>query len=128
MQLTKEMILGKNPQLKEIEVPEWGGSVFIRPITLQEQATLADMGAKFERGSVVVRMKHVTLQLVRWAVVDGENEPIFDEKDVETLMGKTASAFLRLQDAILKYSGLTEKSREELEKNLSGQSDGQDSQ
>ncbi len=128
MQLTKEMILGKNPQLKEVEIPEWGGSVFIRPITLQEQATLADMGAKFERGSVVVRMKHVTLQLVRWAVVDVDGAAIFDEKDVEILMNKTASAFLRLQDAILKYSGLTEKSREELEKNLSGQSEEPDSQ
>ncbi len=128
MQLSKDSILNSKPQLKEIEVPEWGGSVFVRPITLQEQATLADMGAKFDRGSVVVRMKHVTLQLIRWAVCDADGLPMFDEKDAETLMGKTASAFLRLQDAILKYSGLTEKSREELEKNLSGQSEGQDSQ
>ena len=33
MNLTKEQILTATPKLQEIEVPEWGGSVFIRPIT-----------------------------------------------------------------------------------------------
>jgi hypothetical protein len=37
------------PQI-EIEVPEWGGSVFIRPVTLAEQAKLADLGASSLRG------------------------------------------------------------------------------
>ena len=40
-------------------------------------------------------------------------------------MAKVASAFLRLQDAILALSGLTEESRKELKKNLlSAPSDG----
>ena len=31
MTLTKDQILAASPKLKEVEVPEWGGSVFIRP-------------------------------------------------------------------------------------------------
>ena len=117
-QLTKEQILSATPKLLEIEVPEWGGSVFIRPVTLAEQAKLADLGLKHEKGSVVVRMKSITLQLVQWAACDADGQPIFEMKDIEALMNKSASALLRLQDAILKFSGLTEESRKELEKNL----------
>ncbi len=49
MPLTKEQILAASPKLKEVEVPEWGGSVFIRPVTLEEQGKLADLGAKHEK-------------------------------------------------------------------------------
>ncbi len=127
-QLTKEQILAITPKLEEIEVPEWGGSVFIRPVTLAEQAKLADLGTKFEKAAVVDRMKNITLRLVQWAVSDSEGLPLFDARDLEALMTKSASAFLRLQDAILKLSGLTEESRNELEKNLqSAPSGGPDS-
>ncbi len=48
MSLTKEQILSINPTLQEIYAPECGGSVFIRLVTLAEQAQLADLGAKYE--------------------------------------------------------------------------------
>ena len=118
MALTKEQILSITPKLQEVEVPEWGGSVFVRPVTLAEQAKLADLGVKYEKESVVVRMKSITLQLVQWAVCDEDGHSLFEMKDIEALMNKSASAFLRLQDAILKFSGLTEESRKDLEKNL----------
>ena len=50
---------------------------------------------------------------------DEDGKPLFTGEDLAGLMSKSsASAFLRLQDAVLKYSGLTEESRRELEKNL----------
>jgi hypothetical protein len=117
-QLTREQILTASPRLKEIEVPEWGGSVFIRPLTIHEQARLADLGTKYEKGSVVERMKNCTMRLVQWSVCDERGAALFEAADLEPLMAKSASAFLRLQDAILALSGLTEESRRELEKNL----------
>jgi hypothetical protein len=128
MTLTKQQILSTSPRLKEVDVPEWGGSVFIRPLTIHEQAKLADLGTKYEKSSVVDRMKNCTLRLVQWSVCDEQGNPLFESGDLEPLMNKAASAFLRLQDAILALSGLTEESRKELEKNLlSAQSDGPDS-
>jgi hypothetical protein len=64
MSLTKQQILAIAPRLKEVDVPEWCGSVFIRPLTIHEQAKLADLGTKYEKGSVVDRMKNCTL---RWS-------------------------------------------------------------
>ena len=128
MTLTKQQILSTSPRLKEVDVPEWGGSVFIRPLTIHEQAKLADLGTKYEKSSVVDRMKNCTLRLVQWSVCDDQGNPLFEAGDLEPLMSKAASAFLRLQDAILALSGLTEESRKELEKNLlSAPSDGLDS-
>ena len=128
MTLTKQQILSTSPRLKEVDVPEWGGSVFIRPLTIHEQAKLADLGTKYEKSSVVDRMKNCTLRLVQWSVCDEQGNPLFEAGDLEPLMSRAASAFLRLQDAILALSGLTEESRKELEKNLlSAPSDGPDS-
>ncbi len=128
MTLTKQQILSTSPRLKEVDVPEWGGAVFIRPLTIHEQAKLADLGTTYEKSSVVDRMKNCTLRLVQWSVCDEQGNPLFEAGDLEPLMSKAASAFLRLQDAILALSGLTEESRKELEKNLlSAPSDGPDS-
>ncbi len=128
MTLTKQQIFATSLRLKEVEVPEWGGSVFIRPLTIHEQAKLADLGTKYEKSSVVDRMKNCTLRLVQWSVCDEQGNPLFEAGDLEPLMSKAASAFLRLQDSILALSGLTEESRKELEKNLlSAPSDGLDS-
>lgn len=119
MTLTKDQILAASPKLKEVEVPEWGGSVFIRPVTLEEQAKLADLGAKHEKSSAAIRIRHCTLSLLQWTMCDEEGKPLFTGEDLAGLMTKSsASAFLRLQDAVLKFSGLTEESRRELEKNL----------
>ena len=49
MSLTKSEVLSIRPHLKEVEVPEWGGSVWIRPITLAEQGKLADLGTSSRR-------------------------------------------------------------------------------
>ena len=125
MTLTKQLILATSPRLKEVDVPEWGGSVFIRPLTIHEQAKLADLGTKYEKGTVVERMKNCTMRLVQWSVCDERGGSMFEAADLEPLMAKSASAFLRLQDSILALSGLTEESRRELEKNLlSAPSDG----
>jgi len=61
MTLTKDQILSVTPKLKEVDVPEWGGSVFIRPVTLEEQGKLADLGAKHEKSSAAIRIRHCTL-------------------------------------------------------------------
>ena len=119
MTLTKEQILSSSPRLKEVEVPEWGGSVFIRPVTLEEQGKLADLGAKHEKSSAAIRIRHCTLSLLQWTVCDEEGKPLFTADDLAGLMTKSsASAFLRLQDAVLRFSGLTEESRREQGKNL----------
>ena len=101
MPLTTEQILAASPKLKEVEVPEWGGAVFIRPVTLEEQGMLADLGSKHEKSSAAIRIRHCTLSLLQWTVCDEDGKPLFTGEDLAGLMSKSsASAFLRLQDAV----------------------------
>lgn len=117
MTITKEQVLATKPALKEIEVPEWGGSVWIRPVTLAEQGRLANAGLKYEKADPSTRLKGTTVALIIWVVSDENGNPMFAESDIPGLMNQPASIFLRLQDAILELSGLTESARAELEKN-----------
>jgi hypothetical protein len=117
MTLTKEQILAVAPRLQEVEVPEWGGSVWIRPVTLGEQGKLADAGHKFEKADPSARLKGTTVKLVIWVTSDESGAPLFTDADLPSLMSQPASVFLRLQDAILELSGLTESARAALEKN-----------
>jgi hypothetical protein len=121
--LTKNEILNRKPILKEVEIPQWGGFVNIRPMTVAEQTKLAELGTKYEKGKTVERIKGITLQVIKWTVVDAEGNPLFSEEDLDQLMQSDASAIMTLQDAIISYSGLTAESREELAKNLKSQAE-----
>jgi len=116
--LTRESILAVKPRVKLVAVPEWGGEVYIRPLTLAEQAKLGDLGIKHEKGTVVDRMKNGTLALIQWCVCDEDGNHLFKPEDVPTLFNQSVSVFLRLQDEITALSGITKEAREELEKNL----------
>lgn len=117
MTITKEQVLATKPALKEVEVPEWGGSVWIRPVTLGEQGRLANAGAKYEKADPSTRLKGTTVALIIWVVSDENGMPMFSDSDIPSLMNQPAAVFLKLQDAILELSGLTESARAEIAKN-----------
>lgn len=116
--LTKEQILNRKPILQEIRIPQWGGFVYIRPLTVSEQTRLAELGTKFEKANTAARIKNITLQVIKWSVTDADGAALFEDGDLDQLLQSDASAIMSLQDAIIRYSGLTEESRRELEKNL----------
>ncbi len=118
-ELTREQILAAPAKLVETDVPEWGGSVWIRPMTLAEHAKMADLYIRFEKASTVDKAKRVVWPLIVAIVSNSKGEPIFTPEDYEEVSAKPASAgaILRLQEEIRQLSGLTKESREALEKN-----------
>jgi hypothetical protein len=121
--LTKTQILNRKPLLQEVQLPQWGGFVYIRPLTVAEQTKLAELGTKFEKANTAARIKNITLQVIKWSVTDADGAALFDDGDLDQLLQSDASAIMSLQDAIIRYSGLTEESRRELEKNLLSQAE-----
>lgn len=119
MQLTRDQILAARPKVKEIEVPEWGGSVFVRPLTEDQRAKFLNLVDKYEKASTGDRVRNHTFTLLLYGICDEDGNPFFsDLKDVAQLaLTSPASAFLRLQEAIFELSGFTPESRERLEKN-----------
>lgn len=117
--LTKHQILAARPRVREIDVPEWGGSVYIRPMTEAERARFADLANRFDKATPGEKIRNITFPIILWAVCDDSGTPFFaDVKEVATLAETSpSSAFLRLQEAIFDLSAFTKEAREELEKN-----------
>ena len=115
--LTIDDIFLAKPKCEEFSVPEWGGTIMIRPITLEEQGKLADLTRKFADANNTVKLREISLSLLLWACCNADGEPLFSKDNIPKLAGSPAAAIMRIQEQILRISGLTEETRKELEKN-----------
>jgi tartrate dehydratase beta subunit/fumarate hydratase class I family protein len=116
--LTREQILAVQDITQEtVEVPEWGGSVYVRGMTgterdAFEQKILVQKGKKREANMDMFRAK-----LIAYSVCDEKGELLFAEEDIEALGKKSASALQRIFDVAMRLSGLSPDDAEELTKN-----------
>lgn len=118
MTLTREQILTASDRKYEtVDIPEWGGSVRVRSLTVREQARLADIVEKTGDKNLEERVREQQLRTIVFAVVDESGNPLFREEDVEALLDKNPQVILRLQAAILRVSGLEQAAARALEKN-----------
>jgi len=113
--LTKDQILAVRPKVKEVEVPEWGGSVFIRPLMLGERGRFAQMAKPCAENPGEISRLQATV--ARWAICDDQGAPLFDDKEIGELMKRSGEPIANLFDAILAFSGMIPGAVDELEKN-----------
>lgn len=117
MSLTRDQILGKvDLQIKELDVPEWGGSVFIRQLTRGEQDTYLkrqyadahlkqDSRAKQQEISAVNIYGH-DAYLCACGICDAEGVQQFKPADVKALETKNGEVIGRIALAIVEFSGM----------------------
>lgn len=108
--LSREQVLAANDLPTEwVEVPEWGGSIQIRALTVREVESIMRLATN-KKGAVNTTQSSM-LMFVR-AVV----EPKFTDMDIDDLKGKSALVF-RIVKEINRLSGITDEAVEEAEKN-----------
>lgn len=114
MALTKEQILAADDMgLLKLQVPEWGGDVYIRVMTVGERdAYENEWQRKRDTGVDDFRTKF----LVR-CLVDEKGSRLFDNGDVVRLSQKSARVMNRVWLAAMEHNNLSEQSIEELAKN-----------
>ena len=122
--LKRDEILNKDDrEKKEIEVPEWGGSVIVQALSAAERDSweTGDV-VKDDFGNYTNNTVNVRARLVAKCCVNEAGERIFSDADVE-LLGKKAGAVVdRLFWVARRLSKLSNKDIEDLEKNAgSGQ-------
>lgn len=112
--LTKDQILSANDvNLLKITVPEWGGDVYIRVMTVGERdAYENEWQRKKDTGVDDFRTKF----LVR-CLVDEKGNRLFDNGDVQRLAEKSARVMNRVWLAAMEHNNLSDASIEELAKN-----------
>lgn len=114
--LTRDAILAAVDLVSvTVEVPEWGGSVYVRGLTGTERD-------RFEvdvlSGTGKDRLNNARAKLVALGVVDEAGNRLFSEADIEALGKKNGKVLDRLFQAVRKESGLLDEDVEELVKNF----------
>lgn len=116
MLLSRQQILEADDLVtKDIEVPEWGGTVRIRALTGAERDKLEQSMVKGRGPNASVNMVNFRARMVVAAAVDEAGHALFiSEDDVKQLGNKSSKALDRLAEAASRLSGMSEKDIEEL--------------
>lgn len=111
--LTRETILGYVDLGEEVQVPEWGGSVRVRGLTVAEWAELQVIQkASNGNGASVDGMA----QMVVRCLIDEKGERLFTNEEAAVVARKGAVIVARLAIVCQRLSGLLE-TEEQGEKN-----------
>lgn len=124
--LTREDILGADDRARElVEVPEWGGSVWVRSLEGIERDRLETSFIRYSKpnGKLTADFNTSANDVVRarlcaMAIVDDEWRNLFTEADLLILTHKSARALDRVFQAAQRLSGLTEQDVEALREQL----------
>ena len=109
--LTRDAILAaEDLKSKRVEVPEWGGHVFVRQMTAGDRDKFDAF--IFEQSGASIRA-----WLVGMCAVDGEGKRMFTDDDLDALTGKNGEAMDCVFQAARKLNKLLTVDIEDAEKN-----------
>ncbi len=112
--LTKEQILSADDlDLLEVTVPEWGGSVFCRVMSVGERDA-------YERewiGRKETGVENFRTKFLQKVLCSKDGELLFSQEEVAALSQKSARVMNRLWDVAMKHNALTAGDVDELAKN-----------
>lgn len=113
--LTRDAILAaEDREYVVVDVPEWGGSVRLRSITVRErdryEASLLEQKGKDRK----VNLDNARAKLIILCAVDEEGRRLFTDADLAALARKSAKPMDRLYDACRKLCGISDDDEAEL--------------
>lgn len=106
-----EILSAIDIRIVQVEVPEWGGSVYVRALTgaqrdQYEESLIRWRATKGKQVAATVALGNARAKLVSLALVNEDGEPLFTDRDVAALGEKSAAALERVFDVAAKLSGL----------------------
>lgn len=116
--LNRDQILKADDLPREkVNVPEWGGDVWIRTMTGTERDAFEQESIEGKGKNITVNMKNIRARLIVRTAVDESGKRLFAEADAVLLGAKSGKALDRVFDVAQEMSGLTDKDVEDLAKN-----------
>ena len=116
--LTKQAILSAKDLKKElIEVPEWGGSIYVRSLTGEERDKFEEEVFKASKNKKNSSLTNMRARMTVLCAVDEDGTRLFEDADIPTLGKKSGAALNRVFAAAQKINGWTEEEVNELAKN-----------
>jgi len=119
--LTRDDIVGaKILGVKEIEVPEWNGSVFIRKWSGKDRAKFLKASTKIQGEDVGANFDTIFDNMALVVVIslcDEDGVRLFADEDQEMLAEKDANAIQRIYEAVLVLNALNQTAVQDSAKN-----------
>lgn len=111
-------ILGADDRrMTRVEVPEWGGHVFVRSLSGTEKELFAQAVNTVRNGKAEVNEIGLRARYLAVAICDEQKNPLFTLDQVEALGSRATMVLDRVWKAALDLNMDTEERREELLKN-----------
>lgn len=115
--LSKAEIFGGQAPTDELDVPQWGGKVRIRGLTVLQNETCGKV-LRGENKNHPIASGGYAAAVVCYGVIDADGRRVFEDADAFKLGGLPESSPVdTLAIAILKMSGSTVEAEAELRKN-----------
>lgn len=107
---------------EEVEVPEWGGTVYVRALSGDErdrwEASMIDVQREGDKTKAIPKFDHIRSSLCARTICDEQGKRLFTDADVEELGAKSAAALDRVYSVAERLSGLSAQDIEELAEGL----------
>lgn len=115
--LSKDQILAaEDLPSRDVEVPEWGGTVRVRTMTGGERDAFETDLWDRSGDEPVYNREHFRAKLLSRCIVDEKGARLFSDKDIEKLSGKSAKALNRLFDAAQEINAISKEEQDAIKK------------
>lgn len=105
-------------ELTLVDVPEWGGSVYLRAMTGLERDTFETASLKYSNTKDPSFLRNFRAKFVLACVVDADGKPLFKENQLDKIASKSAKVLDRLSEKIQELSGIEKKKDKEAESDI----------
>jgi hypothetical protein len=118
MLLSKDQILSADDlPYRDVEVPEWKGSVRVRTMTGAERDSFeADIYQK-KGDTIELNREHFRAKLLGRCIVDEKGARLFSDKDIMVLSAKSVKALDRLFTVAQELNGISKEEQDNIKKN-----------
>lgn len=106
-----EILAAIDSKVESVDVPEWGGSVFVRTFNALERDKLSS-----QLGGMSGKEMMTTL-IARFGICDEQGKPLFTDADILKLGQKSATALSRIVDRIVALNRMRPEDVEAAAKN-----------
>lgn len=116
--LTRDAILEGNDAFRQrVDVPEWGGHVFVKTMTGEERDTFEQSVIERNGSSVSRNLANFRAKLAARVIVDGQGNRLFQDADIVPLGRKSSVALDRVVTAAQRLNAIGTAEVEDLTKN-----------
>lgn len=108
MALTKEQILGQTGDrpVRAVEVPEWGGTVYVRTLKAVERDAFEAENARAARKQDGSQLVNLRARLAALTVCDESGQRLFSDIDAVELGQRSGAVLDRIFDAATSLNGM----------------------